>query len=62
MKEYTSPVVTGRESSALFNVIAAGPVPPSDILVSAVKYAASKLFGEDFSSLRPDALMPCLES
>ena len=35
---------------------------PSDMLVSAVKYVASKLFGEDFSSLKPDALMPCLES
>ena len=73
MKKYTSPAVIGCASSALYSVIAAvnpamsaamvgGSGSPSDMLVSAVKYVASKLFGEDFSSLKPDALMPCLES
>ena len=66
MKKYTSPAVTGRASSAVVPVpgsvaLLEGGVP-SDMLVSAVKYVASKLFGEDFSSLKPDALMPCLES
>ncbi len=69
MKKYTSPAVTGRDASALFNVVAAaGPITyaalegSSNLLSSAVKYVASKLFGEDFSGIRPDALMPCLES
>ena len=64
MKKYTSPAVIGRASSALYNaaLMVGEPLSPSDMLFSAVKYVASKLFGEDFSSIKPDALMPCLES
>ena len=39
-----------------------GSNDPLDILVSAVKSAAQKMFGEDFSSLRTNALLPCLEA
>lgn len=39
-----------------------GSNDPLDILVSAVKSVAQKMFGEDFSSLRTNALLPCLEA
>ncbi|MBQ9404056.1 MAG: hypothetical protein IJR35_07045 [Synergistaceae bacterium] len=62
MKRYTSPAVTNSDSVSFIAPLAALFGPSSVVVDSPRPYSSLKIFGEDFTGLQVDPLMPCLES